>query len=410
MSDRLYYSDAYTTTFEAQVVERLQFDGQPAVILDRSFFYPTSGGQPYDTGTLSGGADQVNVVDVVIRKEDGAVIHMLDSENTPEAVTGQVNWARRFDHMQHHCGQHILSRAFIETVDAPTMSFHMGPQFCTIDIDIKELSPEQIVAAENLANQIVQSNRPIEITEVSIEEARTLPIRKLPPIEDGLVRLVNITDFDLTACGGTHVSRTGEIGLIKVTRLEKRKKMLRVEFLCGNRAIADYGRKTDIMHDLTRQLSTGVDKLSSSIEKLQTESKMLGREVRNLRKEKMEIVANEIKSGFERVYNTSVLTHTFEDGKSVDDMRQIANILCMTKNRIVLLGSAGEQAMLLFRSSAHDYYHMGNLLRSVLEIIGSKSGGGQQTLAQGGGQPATAEKVAAALQAVKGKIANQELI
>ncbi|MFK7803547.1 MAG: DHHA1 domain-containing protein [Anaerolineae bacterium] len=410
MSDRLYYSDAYTTTFEAQVIERLIFNDRPAVVLNRSYFYPTSGGQPHDTGQLIDSDHKVNVVDVLIRKEDGAVVHMLDGELEADQVTGQVDWKRRFDHMQHHCGQHVLSRAFIEAVDAPTMSFHMGPEFCTIDIDAQELTPAQILAAEGLANQIVQENRSIIISEVTIDDAKLMPIRKLPPIEDGLVRLVDISDFDLTACGGTHVAHTGEIGLIKVTRLEKRKKMLRVEFLCGNRAIADYGRKTEIMHELTRQLSTGANSLSSSIEKLQQETKSLGREVRYLRKAQMEGIADKLKNGFSRVFDTQLMMYVFTNGESIDDMRQVANILASSKNRIILLGSAGERAMLLFRSSAADKYHMGNLLRSALSHIHSKSGGGQQSLAQGGGQPATAEEVEAALADVKQKIADQLLV
>lgn len=410
MSTRLYYADAYTTTFDAEVIERLRFNDQPAVVLNRSFFYPTSGGQPHDLGTLADENGAVQVMDVVIRKEDGAVVHLLEHDQIDDRVTGEIDWTRRFDHMQHHCGQHILSRAFLDAVDAPTVSFHMGPEFCTIDIDVKMLTPEQMEAAEALANRMVQENRPIKIEEVTLEEARSLPIRKLPPLKSGPVRLVNITDFDLTACGGTHVARTGEIGLIKVTRLEKRKKMLRVEFLCGNRAIADYGRKTEILHTLTRQLSTGADKLSGSIEKLQQETKALGREVRGLRREKMAAVAEQIKSGFKRTFDTSVLVHTFEDGKTIEELRLIANTLCLSKNRVVLLGSAGDAAALVFRSTAHDKYHMGNLLRGVLGMIGSQAGGGQQTSAQGGGQPATAAEVSAALEAVKEKIANQDLV
>lgn len=402
MSERLYYSDSYTTQFEATVIERLEHDGKPAVVLDRSFFYPTSGGQPHDLGRLGAAM----VLDVTVRKSDGAVVHVLDSAEIPDSVSGQIDWSRRFDHMQHHCGQHILSRAFIDAVDAPTMSFHMGTDGCTIDIDATELSAEQVQAVETLANQIVQENRPVDTRQVTLEEAQSLPIRKLPPLAAGeLVRLVDVTEFDLTACGGTHPARTGEIGLIKVTRLERRKKMLRVSFLCGLRAIQDYDHKLNVIHDLTRQLSTGADNLVGSVEKMQEETKLMSRDLRLLRKEKMVALAETLQDRFEPVGNVSVLTHLFSDGETVDELRTVGSALCEKENRIVLIGSSGDQAMLFFRSSAGDEYHMGNLLRGVLEKVGSKSGGGRADQAQGGGQPAKDQNVLDALQAAKANLA-----
>ncbi len=402
MSERLYYSDSYTTQFEATVIERLEHDGKPAVVLDRSFFYPTSGGQPHDLGRLG----SASVLDVTVRKSDGAVVHVLDSAEMPDSVSGQIDWSRRFDHMQHHCGQHILSRAFIDAADAPTMSFHMGTDGCTIDIDATELSAEKIAAVETLANQIVQENRPVDTRQVTLEEAQSLPIRKLPPLAEGeLVRLVDVTGFDLTACGGTHPARTGEIGLIKVTRLERRKKMLRVSFLCGSRAIQDYDHKLKVIHDLTRQLSTGADNLVGSIEKMQEETRLMSRDLRLLRKEKMVALAQNLQEGFEPMGNLSVLTHLFSNGESVDELRTVGTELCEKENRIVLIGSSGERAMLFFRSSAGDDYHMGNLLRGVLEKIGSTSGGGRADQAQGGGQPANDQNVLDALRAAKANLA-----
>lgn len=402
MSKRLYYTDAYTLNFEAEIIERLEIDGKPAVVLNQSYFYPTTGGQPYDTGRLS----QANVLDVTVRKEDGAVIHLLDRADVPDSVTGEIDWGRRFDHMQHHCGQHILSRAFIDAVDAPTVSFHMGPAACTIDLDVAELTAAQIESAEALANRIVQENRLVDVREVPLEEAKSLPIRKLPPLAAGsMVRLVDITGFDLTACGGTHVARTGEIGLIKVVGTERRKKMVRVSFLCGGRAIKDYDRKLHVLQDLTRLLSTGEENLAGSVEKMQQETKLMSRDLRILRRDKLEAEAQKFKDSFEPVGDVAVFTHVFKDGESVDDLRQIATTLCDKPNRIVLIGSSGDQAMLLFRSSAGDAYHMGNLLRGVLEHVGSRSGGGRADQAQGGGQPATFENVSAALHAAASNLA-----
>ena len=403
MSKRLYYTDSYTTQFKAQIIERLDYKGVPAVVLNQTYFYPTSGGQPFDTGSLSG----VSVTDVFVRKEDGAVIHLLENAIPTDDVTGNIDWGRRFDHMQHHCGQHILSRAFIEVADAPTVSFHLGPESCTIDIDAAELSTDNLEQTEALANVIVQENRPVEVSQVTLEKAQSMPIRKLPPVSDELVRLVNITDFDLTACGGTHVAHTGEIGLIKITKVERRKKILRVEFLCGQRAIADYGRKLTVIQTLTKNLSTGQEKLADSVEKLQQESKSLGRELRALKREKFEQIAKTLEPGLSRAYDVICLTHTFTEGESLDEMRQIATILTLSKNRVILLGSAGNPAMLCFASSAGKRYHMGNLLRAVLPLINAKRGGGGPGQAQGGGEPASAEEITAALQEARAKIENQ---
>lgn len=404
MTNRLYYQDSYTTQFKATVLERFDHQASPAVVLDQSFFYPSSGGQPHDTGTLSG----ITVTDVFVRKDDGATVHVLADADLPDQVLGNIDWSRRFDHMQHHCGQHVLSKAFIDAADAPTVSFHLGPESCTIDIDVPEISAAKIQAAESLANQIVQENRPVVTKQVTLAEAQALPIRKLPPITDGLVRLVDITGFDLTACGGTHVAHTGEIGLIKVIKVEKRKKILRVEFLCGQRAIADYGRKVKVVQALTSTLSTGQDKLIASVEKLEQERKALSREVRLMKRERFEQVAKTLEQKLYKVHDVSFLAHTFTNSESVDDMRQIATVLTSSENRVVLLGSTGDEAMLCFASSAGDKYHMGNLLRSVLPIINAKKGGGNVRLAQGGGQPATAEVLTAAFGAVREKIEKQE--
>ncbi|MEM9773507.1 MAG: DHHA1 domain-containing protein [Chloroflexota bacterium] len=404
MTERLYYNDSYTIQFAATILERLVHKDSTAVVLNQSYFYPSSGGQPHDVGTLS----DVAVTNVFVRKEDGAVVHVLERDHVPDQISGRIDWERRFDHMQHHCGQHILSRAFIEVAEAPTVSFHLGPESCTIDIDVAEITSEKLKAAETLANQIVQENRPVTTKQVSLEEAQSLPIRKLPPVSDGLIRLVDITNFDLTACGGTHVAHTGEIGLIKVTKIERRKKILRVEFLCGRRALADYDRKITVVQALMANLSTGQDKLVGSVEKLEQERKMLSREVRLLKREKFEQVAQRLSNQLDQLHDIEFLTHTFTNGESLDDMRQIATVLTSSENRVIVLGSAGSQAMLCFASSAGDRFHMGNLLRAVLPLVNAKSGGGGMKQAQGGGQSATAAEVSAALHVAREKIENQE--
>src|SRR5262249_53879968 len=214
MTDRLYYTDSTLTDFDASVVDARVVGDRPHVVLDRTAFYPTSGGQPFDTGCLGG----VPVVDVFDR-DDGEVVHVLGAPlNGTTSVRGAVDWARRFDHMQQHTGQHILSAAFDREVAARTTSFHLGAEAATIDLD-RELTPSQIAAAERAANWVVWEDRPVTVRFATAEEASRLPLRK-EPVRTGRLRLVEVTDFDLSACGGTHVQRTGMIGVIAVAGWE----------------------------------------------------------------------------------------------------------------------------------------------------------------------------------------------
>jgi alanyl-tRNA synthetase len=214
-TQRLYHSDAYTTDFDAELVETTSYNGLPSVILDRTCFYPTSGGQPHDTGVLNG----LPVVDVVLREADGAVMHVLGGPATLDGprVSGQIDWSRRFDHMRHHTGQHILSQAFVQLAQADTVGFHLSPDSVTIDLNRTDIGPATLDAAEDLANQIMAEDRPVRAYFPSDEELVMLKLRKVPDVE-GAFRVVDIQDFDQNACGGTHVARTGEIGIIKVLR------------------------------------------------------------------------------------------------------------------------------------------------------------------------------------------------
>ena len=238
MSERAYYWDSYTVEFAAEVVEMTAIAGRPAVRLSLTYFYPTSGGQPNDTGILKQGEQVARVVDVVVRESDEAVLHVLDAAIAPGMATGEIDWPRRFDHMQQHTGQHILSQAFIRVAEAETIGFHLSGQSVTIDLDRVELTVEEVRAAEQLANEVVGQNRPVRASEVAREAATGLPLRKLPPGRDGKLRLVDIEGFDLTACGGTHVAGTAEVGLVKVLKTERRGAATRVEFVCGGVAVA----------------------------------------------------------------------------------------------------------------------------------------------------------------------------
>src|SRR6266567_25267 len=213
MTARLYYHDSFLYDFDAEVREVLD-SPRPALILDRTAFYPTSGGQVFDTGWITSDANTKLRVTEVFDAEDGKVVHYLEKlgDLKPGSrVRGQIDAARRRDHMQQHSGQHVLSAAFIRLYNLPTVSFHMADDYCSIDLDTLVLTKAQIESAERLANEIVLENRAVDIGFVTRDEASNLGLRKLPPAERDELRLIDIRDFDLTACGGTHVSQTGQI-------------------------------------------------------------------------------------------------------------------------------------------------------------------------------------------------------
>ena len=240
MNERLYYEDAYRTRFVAQVAERLTFEGQPAVRLDRSAFYPTSGGQPHDTGSLNGTA----VVDVHAGS-DGSVLHLL-AHPLPEettSVAGQVDWPRRYDHMQQHSGQHLLSQVFFRNLGLETVSVHFGDAMNTLDLDGPTLTARQLATVETAVNEMVWQDRSIRAYWITDAERDKVPLRRAPTVQ-GKMRIVEIDKFDWSACGGTHVRRTGEIGLISLLRVEKHRGRSRVHFVCGRRALEDAGHAT----------------------------------------------------------------------------------------------------------------------------------------------------------------------
>jgi len=229
-TERLYYTDWALREFEAGV---LRVDPGPKgfrAYLDRTAFYPESGGQPADHGTLAG----ISVLEVVDEGEE--IAHILEKKPQSEIVRGEIDWARRFDHMQQHTGQHILSAAFEKTGNYKTVSFHLGADVSSIDLDSDRLGQRQIEHAEDLANQIVFEDREVRIFFRPAAETTSLDLRK-PTLREGEVRLVEVENFDLSACGGTHVSRTGAVGLILGRRFERIKGRTRVEFLCGNRSL-----------------------------------------------------------------------------------------------------------------------------------------------------------------------------
>ena len=398
MSERAYYWDSYTVEFAAEVVEATEIEGRPAARLSQTYFYPTSGGQPHDTGHLFQGNQTARVVDVVVRESDEAVLHVLDAAVAPGMATGEIDWPRRFDHMQQHTGQHILSQAFIRVAEAETIGFHLSGQSVTIDLDRADLTAEEVCAVEQLVNEVVAQNRPVRASEVVRETAIDLRLRKLPPGRDGRLRLVDIEGLDLTACGGTHVKGTAEVGLIKVLKTERRGAATRVEFVCGGRAVADYRLKHDVTQELAATLTTGVSDLPSALARLQEEARLLRLEVKRERGARLALEATQLLDAAEIIGAARVVRRVLV-GREVDEARQLANLLTAA-GAVALLGVAGERAQLVFGRAAAGpgFAHMGEAIKPALAALGGAGGGGP-TSAQGGGPPADEAAVAAALEA-----------
>lgn len=404
MAERRYYTDSYTAQFTAQVIERLNVSGHPAVILDQTYFYPASGGQPSDAGSITG----VALVDLQTRDEDGAVLHVLAEDVPAEAVDCQIDWARRFDHMQHHTGQHILTQAFVQVAGANTVGFHLSPDSVTIDLDKIGLSPEILAQAEDLANRIVWENRPVTARLMEEEAASDVRMRKKPGhlLTDGL-RVIEIEGFDKTACGGTHVAHTGEIGIIKVLKLERRGDKTRVEFRCGSRALRDYQQKNAVVNGVVSVLTCRPDEVESSVVRLQEQIRDLTRSLKAASSQLIEYEAEHLLRQVGERDGVRIVKTTFEN-RDAGELKMLVNRLIEQPNVVVLLGTSGEKAQLIFGRSADLPYDMNAIIKQVLPILGQARGGGQPALAQGGGVRANAEQLQTVLDAAEIIIKAQE--
>jgi alanyl-tRNA synthetase len=380
---RLHRDDPYLLEFDAQVVARREHQGRPAVVLDRTAFYAESGGQPWDTGTLDG----VPVVAVV--EQDGDVLHVLGGPLETRAVHGRVDADRRRDHMQQHHGQHLLSRAFVETASAATVSFHLGADVSTIDLDTA-VSEQAVHRAERLCNEAVWSGRPVRSRVVSRREAEALGVHAADEAGDE-VRLVEAEGFDLQACGGTHPGRTSEVGLVLVLGHERYKAGSRVRFVCGARAVAAFHARASAVDQVGALLSSPLDDLAASVARLQerlVEAARRGREMadRALRAEAARLLA--------AAGSPAVVSAVYE-GWPADDLRALAQHLVGAGTCVALLASGAEKVHLVFAQSEGLPHDIPALLRQALAEMGGR-GGGRGNLAQGGSDSAAGLEAALA--------------
>ncbi len=397
MNERLYYEDAYRTNFVAQVAERLTFEGQPAVRLSESAFYPTSGGQPHDTGCLNG----TTVVDVQVGA-DGAVLHLL-ADALPEetaSVNGQVNWPRRYDHMQQHSGQHLLSQVFFRELGLETVSVHFGDALNTVDLDGPPLSAQELSAVETAANEMVWQNRPIRVYWVSEDERAKVPLRRAPTVQ-GSTRIVEIDKFDWSACGGTHVRRTGEIGLVSLLRVEKHRGRSRVHFVCGRRALEDATHRRGLLAETAGLLDSGVQDVPALVAKLQEALRSAERELKAQQEALVEYQAREMLAGAENAGGVRLVAREMADAEPAL-VQKMARALIAEAGVVALLSCArGGKGTVVFARSQDLSVHAGNLLRDTLKKFGG-GGGGRPDFAQGG--RVAAEKLAEVLEAAAAEV------
>jgi alanyl-tRNA synthetase len=390
MTERLFDRDAYLTEFDATVLSAEHVGDRTIVVLDRTAFYPTSGGQPSDTGTLGG----LPIADVV--EEEGSIAHVLGAATPAEAgagsgveptrdlpgrvVHGVVDWPRRFDHMQQHTGQHVLSAAFDRVFGARTVGFHLGAETSTIDL-AKELRPNEVAAVEDTANRIVWEDRPIAVRFVTTEEAAQLSLRKEPQRE-GTLRIVEIPEFDLSACGGTHVARTGAIGAIVIASWERCKGGLRVEFVCGARALARIRSLRGIAASAMTLLSVAAADIPAAIERMQAEARDQRHATAGLQRELARYRAQELfESGAETPVGRLVLRAVDMDASGLKALATavVANGACAA-----VLVSASTPALAVVARSVDGTIQANQVLAALTKQFGGR-GGGKADLAQGGG-------------------------
>ena len=392
MTRKLYYESSKTRTFTAQIMARQQTARGPAVQLDQTAFYPTGGGQAHDTGTLNG----IPVLDVWSDAE-GAIWQLLAQPLATEQVTGELNWERRFDHIQQHTGQHLLSAALLKQLGATTLSIHFGSAENTLDTEYANLSWEQAYTVADEVNRIIWENRAVSTPFVTSAELAEFDLRRQPQVT-GNIRLVNITGYDVTPCGGTHAEYTGEIGLLKITGLTSYKGGTRISFLCGERALRDYRRARRLLRQVSLELTTAQDELPAAIERLQAETQESQRALTAIQKQLTSIQGEQLWTDAPVINGVRELVAHWAE-RSHSEALALAKQLRERPKTLLLFATGNERSstrLICARSDDLDL-DANAILRVALEQLGG-GGGGSSTFAQGGGPPAPPATIRAALK------------
>jgi alanyl-tRNA synthetase len=375
MTKLLYYDDKWLFEFSAKIAAVGEFKGKPAVELDQTAFYPEGGGQPADRGVVGG----VTVLDC--QKTDGTIWHILEKPLSTQiggTVSAQVDGERRFHNMQKHTGQHLLSAVFLKE-GWPTVSVHFGEEESTLDLSGRELSVEVLKKIEERANRLVFQNIPVKIFWATEEELPALGLRKMPEVF-GKYRIVEIEGIDRSACGGTHLDSTGQIGMIKILSTEKVRDAQRVYFACGWGAWRLFAKSYEDLSALAKKMTRGIFEVAPAVSTLIEESQKLRRETSFLREQLLPQKAAELEKEFLNVSGFSFLGKVYEG--EAEEMKKLAQLLVQTPGRAVFLAASAGSWVLL--TSPELPLDLNALVKEVLFPLGAK-GGGSGNFRQGGG-------------------------
>jgi alanyl-tRNA synthetase len=382
MNDQaLYLQDPLKLEFEATITGVIDLpDGRRGVTLDRTYFYPTGGGQWHDTGMLAG----VKVVDVIKSDVDNQVIHVVDGELAPGPVLASIDRERRTRHMQHHTAQHLLTGCFVHLLGYETVSAHIsGYTPSTIDLEAETASDEELVQVENLANQVICENRAVKTYSAAPDELGDLPLRKPPPAVEQ-VRIVEIDGFDYSACGGTHCLQTGMIGVLKILKTERQNEKLRVHFVAGEQALEYFRAYQEVAVDLAAHLSVGYQEVLEAVLRLEESFKSAQKELSSLRLERAGVEAQELAERAGKLGELHLVLASYRE-RPGNELRALAKELKEMPDVVALLASFdGKKVTAIAACGEASDLDARQLLNALLEKIGGR-GGGDTRLAQGGG-------------------------
>ncbi|HZW49438.1 MAG TPA: DHHA1 domain-containing protein [Bacillota bacterium] len=373
---KLYYDQPYLKEFTAEILScRQNAQGLWETELTQTAFYPTSGGQPHDTGSIN----QVKVVDVLER--DHQVIHISETNPGGPQAHCHIDWERRFDLMQQHAGQHILSEAFLAHCNAQTIGFHLTDTNLTIDLDVQQITSEEIAMVEECANRIVWENHRILRHWVTPEELAKMPLRKLPKVTEN-IRIIDIEGFDMVPCGGTHPDFTGEIGMIKIRRWERSKAVTRIEFFCGGRALADYAWKNSLILQLANDFSVKDIELKEALSRFLQQSKDAGRRLAEMEEKLIQLEADQFLRESEQLNGMAIVKAILPAERTLADLKKLALHLIEQPQTVCLLAIKNAPLQITLARSADLPQNLNLILKQLNQIFGGK-GGGSPLLVQG---------------------------
>jgi alanyl-tRNA synthetase len=393
MTEKLYLNDSYTTTFTASVSESKIINDKVHVKLEKTWFYPESGGQPSDRGYIG----TAKVLDVQLDGDE--VIHICNTQPDAEAKA-EIDFVRRFDHMQQHSGQHMLTAAAIELFDAGTVGFHLGETVSTIDIEKPSASPAEIEQLEQLCQQWIMANMPITAKTVTRQEFDRMELRKksIPDHVSGDIRLIAMGDVDICHCGGTHLRSTAEIQTIKIIATEKVRDTVRLSFIAGERAIIDYSFKHDLVSDLSTHFTTGLEDLKQIVLKQQRENIKLKAKIKKIGKDLAEQLAQtEVKNARSVGTFRAIVKHYSES--SGDELRSLAQSISRQNDDLIFIGLVDDEEKTTVICTAGKEFSgdLGELVKKLNPLFAGK-GGGRGTFAQAVGSTGREKELIAVIE------------